>query len=91
MGKKEIVAAMAEEMGESKVSAEKGLNAFLKVIEDALAKGERVQLVGFGTFEIIDRPEREGTNPQTGKPMMFKASKSPRFKAGKTLKDRVNA
>jgi DNA-binding protein HU-beta len=91
MNKTELVAAMAEASGISKKDAEKALKAFTDVISDELKKGEKVQLVGFGTFEVSERAERDGRNPQNGQPMKIPASKAPKFKAGKGLKDYVNA
>lgn len=90
MNKTELVSAMAEQAGISKKDAEKALKAFTDVVADELKKGEKVQLVGFGTFEVVERPEREGRNPQTKKPMKIPASKAPKFKPGKPLKDMVN-
>ena len=84
------VAAMAEQAGVSKKDAEKTLKAFTDVVADELKKGGKVQLVGFGTFEVSERAAREGRNPQTGKAMKIKASKAPKFKAGKALKDMLN-
>jgi len=75
----------------SKKDAEKALKAFIDVVTDELKKGEKVQLVGFGTFEVSERPAREGINPQTKKKIKIAASKNPKFKAGKALKDVVNA
>jgi DNA-binding protein HU-beta len=91
MNKAELVAAMAEASGISKKDAEKALKAFTDVVSDELKKGEKVQLVGFGTFEVSERAERDGRNPQSGEPMKIPASKAPRFKAGKGLKDLVNS
>ncbi len=90
MNKTELVAAMAEEAGLSKKDAEKALKAFTDVVEAELKNGGKVQLVGFGTFEVSERAAREGRNPQTGKSMTIAASKAPRFKAGKALKDALN-
>ena len=91
MNKTELVAAIAEKTELSKKDAEKALKAFTDVVAEELKKGEKVQLVGFGTFEVAERPEREGRNPSTGKAMKIAASKSPKFKAGKAFKDTVNA
>jgi len=91
MNKTELIAAVAENAGLSKKDAEKALKAFVDVVADELKKGEKVQLVGFGTFETSERAEREGRNPQTGETMKIKACKAPKFKAGKALKDAVNA
>lgn len=90
MNKTELVAAMAEAAEISKKDAEKALKAFTDVVADELKKGEKVQLVGFGTFEVSERAAREGRNPQTGETMQIKASKSPKFTAGKALKDALN-
>ena len=90
MNKTELVAAMAEKTELSKKDAEKALKAFTDVVAEELAKGEKIQLVGFGTFEVADRPAREGRNPKTGETMKIAASKAPKFKAGKALKDVVN-
>ena len=75
----------------SKKDSEKALKAFIDVVTEELKKGEKIQLVGFGTFEVSERAAREGRNPQTGKAMPIPASKAPKFKAGKALKDEVNA
>ena len=83
MNKTELVAAIAEKTELSKKDAEKALKAFTDVVAEELKKGEKIQLVGFGTFEVAERPEREGRNPSTGKAMKIAASKSPKFKAGK--------
>ena len=91
MNKTELVAAVADQAEISKKDAEKALAAFTAVVTDELKKGEKVQLVGFGTFEVVERKEREGRNPQSGKPMKIAASKAPKFKAGKALKDMLNA
>ena len=90
MNKTELVAAMAEKTELSKKDAEKALKAFIEVVTDELKKDEKVQLVGFGTFEVAQRAAREGRNPLTGEKMQIKASKAPKFKAGKALKDAVN-
>ena len=74
----------------SKKDAEAALKAFIDVVSEELKKGEKVQLVGFGTFEVSERAAREGRNPQTGETMEIKASKTPKFKAGKALKDALN-
>ena len=91
MNKTELVAAMADAAGLSKKDAEKALKAFTDVVAEELKKGEKIQLVGFGTFEVSERAERTGRNPQSGKEMVIPASKAPKFKAGKALKDMVNA
>lgn len=90
MNKTELIAAMADQAGISKKDAEKALAAFTDVVTEELKKGEKVQLVGFGTFEISERSAREGRNPQNGQTMTIPASKAPKFKAGKALKDAVN-
>ena len=87
MNKTELVAAMAEQTNLSKKDAEAALKAFIDVVSEELKIGEKVQLVGFGTFEVSERAAREGRNPQTGETMEIKASKTPKFKAGKALKD----
>ena len=91
MNKTELIAAIAEQAELSKKDAEKALKAFTDVIAEELKKGEKVQIVGFGTFEVSERAEREGRNPQSGEAMMIAASKAPKFKAGKALKDMINA
>ena len=90
MNKKELVAAVAQKAGLKKVDAEKAIEAFADVVTEALKAGDKVQLVGFGTFEVAERPEREGRNPRSGETMMIAASKNPKFKAGKALKDAIN-
>ena len=90
MNKNELVGAIAEKSGLSKKDSEKALTAFEDAVTEALVKGDKVQLVGFGMFDVIERAEREGRNPQTREPMKIAASKSPRFRVGKTLKDAVN-
>ena len=91
MNKTELIAAIAEQAEISKKDAEKALEAFVDVVTEQLKEGEKVQLVGFGTFEVSERAAREGRNPQTGKTMKIAACKAPKFKAGKSLKDAVNA
>ena len=91
MNKTELVAAVAEQADISKKDAEKVLKVFVDVVTEEMKKGEKVQLVGFGTFEVSERAAREGRNPQTGKTMKIEACKAPKFKAGKALKDAVNA
>ena len=90
MNKAELVAAIAEKTELSKKDSEKVLKAFVDVVTEELTKGEKIQLVGFGTFEVAERSAREGRNPQTGATMNIPASKAPKFKAGKALKDAVN-
>ena len=91
MNKTELVAAMADQAGLSKKDAEKALKAFTDVVAEELKKDGKVQLVGFGTFEVSSRAPREGRNPKSGAPMKIAASKAPKFKAGKALKDMLNA
>ena len=91
MNKTELIAAIAEQAEISKKDAEKALKAFVDVVTEQLKEGEKVQLVGFGTFEVSERAARGGRNPQTGKTMKIAACKAPKFKAGKALKDAVNA
>ena len=90
MNKTELVEVIAKEAKLSKKDAEAALKAFTGAVTKALKKGDKVQLVGFGTFEVTKRAAREGRNPQTGAPMKIKASKAPKFSAGKALKDAVN-
>ena len=90
MNKTELVAAMSEKSELTKKDSEKALKAFMDVVAEELKKDEKIQLVGFGTFEVAKRAARTGKNPQTGKAMKIAASKSPKFKAGKALKDTVN-
>ena len=90
MNKTELIAAVAERAELSKKDAEAVITATLDTITEALKEGEKVQLVGFGTFEVSERAAREGRNPRTGETMPIKACKSPKFKPGKALKDMVN-
>ena len=90
MNKAELLAAMVEKADISKRDAEKALKAFEEVVTEELKKGGKIQLVGFGTFEVAERAARVGRNPQTGEDMTNAASKAPKFKAGKALKDAVN-
>ncbi len=90
MNKTELVAAVADKAGLSKKDAEAAIKAFTDTVSMQLKKGDKVQLVGFGTFEVTKRAKREGRNPQTGETMTIPASKAPKFKAGKALKDLVN-
>ncbi|MBM6715145.1 HU family DNA-binding protein [Gemmiger formicilis] len=89
MTKVELIAAVATNAGLTKKDAEKAVSATLDVITEALKNGEKVSLVGFGTFEVRERKERQGRNPQTREPMTIPASKLPAFSAGKALKDAV--
>ncbi len=91
MNKSELVSAIAAKTELSKKDAEKTLKAFIDVVTEELTEGGKIQLVGFGTFDVSERAARTGRNPQTGKEMNIPASKAPRFKAGKALKDAVNA
>ena len=90
MNKAELIEAMAEQTELTKKDVEKVLKSFVDVVSSELQKGGKVQLVGFGTFEVVERAAREGRNPSTGESMEIKASKRPKFKAGKSLKDIVN-
>ena len=90
MNKTELVAAIAEKTELSKKDAEKALKAFTEVVAEELKKGEKIQLVGFGTFEVAERAAREGRNPSTGKTIQIAASKAPKFKAGSQLKESIN-
>lgn len=90
MNKSELVAAIAASADLSRKDAERALNAFTETVTESLKKGEKVQLVGFGTFEVSERAARTGRNPATGAAMMIGASKAPKFKAGKALKDAIN-
>jgi DNA-binding protein HU-beta len=91
MNKTELVAAVAEQAGLTKKDADAAIKALTDVIADALKNGDKVQMVGFGTFEVSERAAREGRNPRTGETMPIAASKAPKFKAGKALKDMINA
>ena len=90
MNKTELIAVMAEKSGLTKKDAGAALEALTAAVEDALKAGDKVQLVGFGTFEVKERAARTGINPQTKKPIKIAASKAPTFKAGKALKDALN-
>ena len=90
MNKSELIAALVEKTEFSKKDAEKALNAFVDVISGSLEKKEKVQLIGFGTFDVKKRPARTARNPRTGAEIKIAASKAPAFKAGKALKDKVN-
>ena len=91
MNRAELIAAMAKKADLTQKDAEKALKAFTDVVADELKKGDEIQLVGFGTFEVGERAAREGRNPQTGETMTIAACKAPKFKAGKALKDAINA
>lgn len=90
MNKMELVAAVAKEADLSKKDAEAAVSCVFDTIANALAEGDKVQLVGFGTFEVSERAAREGRNPKTGESMQIAACKTPKFKAGKALKDKCN-
>ena len=90
MNKTELIAAVAEKAEISKKDAEKAVKAFTDAVAEELAKGGKVQLVGFGNFEVSERPAREGRNPRTVETMTIAASKTPKFKPGKALKDEIN-
>ena len=90
MNKTELIAAIAERTELSKKDAEAALKAFTETVAEELVKGGKVQLVGFGTFEVSERPAREGRNPRTGETIKIAAAKNPKFKAGKALKDALN-
>jgi len=90
MNKSELIDAIAVASQLTKADAGRALDGFLKSVETALKSGDSVVLVGFGTFEVKDRAERKGRNPQTGEEIIIKAAKIPAFKAGKSLKDAVN-
>ena len=90
MNKAELIAAVAAKTGETKKGAEAAVNAVVDTVKAALAKGDKVQLVGFGSFEVRKRAARKGRNPQTKEEIRIPASKAPVFRAGKSLKDLVN-
>ena len=90
MNKTEMIAAIADKADLTKKDAEKALKAFTDTVAEELANGNKVQLVGFGTFEVSERAARVGINPHTRMPLSINASKSPKFKAGKALKDAIN-
>ena len=90
MNKTELIAAVANEAEITKKDAEKAVKAVFSVISDSLTKGDKVQIIGFGTFEVRQRKAREGRNPRNNEPIQIEASKTPAFKAGKQLKDLVN-
>ena len=90
MNKSELINALAEKAEFSKKDAEKALNSFVDAVTESLTKGEKVQLIGFGTFDVKNRPARTARNPRTGEEIKIASSKAPVFKAGKALKDKVN-
>lgn len=91
MNRIELIESIATKAEITKKDAEKALAAFMDTVKDTLASGDKIALVGFGTFEVTERAAREGRNPKTGETMHISESKSPKFKAGKSLKDFVNA
>ncbi|MGI6109222.1 MAG: HU family DNA-binding protein [Eubacteriaceae bacterium] len=90
MNKTELIESIAQKADIPKKDAEKGLNAFIETVTEVLEKGDKLSLVGFGTFEVRERAERTGLNPATKQPMLIKASKAPAFKPGKALKEALN-
>jgi DNA-binding protein HU-beta len=90
MNRQELVDSMAAKANITKKDADAALKGFMESVQEALKNGDKVQLVGFGTFEVAERAAREGKNPQTGEVIKIKASKAPKFKAGKALKDALN-
>jgi DNA-binding protein HU-beta len=90
MNKTDLVNAISAKSGLNKKNSEAALNAFISSVEDALKEGDKVVLVGFGTFEVRKRAERKGRNPQTKEEIIIPASNAPVFKAGKGLKDKIN-
>lgn len=90
MNKADLISAIAQQSGLTKKDSEAAIDAFVSVVEDSLSNGEKVVLVGFGTFETKNRAARKGRNPQTKETITIPASKAPVFKAGKALKDKVN-
>ena len=90
MNKAELIAAIAAQTNETKKSAEASVNAFVETIQSSLKSGEKVAIAGFGTFDVSNRKARTGRNPQTGEEIKIAASKTPKFKAGKSFKDMMN-
>lgn len=90
VNKAELISAVAEESGQTKADAERAVNAVIAVVKQTLQKGDDIRVVGFGTFSVADRAATTGRNPRTGEPIQIPASKMPKFKAGKELKDAVN-
>ena len=90
MNKKDLVAKLAEDAGTTKKDAEAVLNSFMDTVGEVLANGDKISLVGFGTFETSERSARKGRNPQTGKEIDIPAKTLPKFKAGKSLKDKID-
>ncbi len=91
MNKSELVSKVAEKSGLTKKDTERAINSFIEVVQESLAQGEPVVILGFGTFSVRDRAAREGRNPRTGEPIQIPAGKMPVFKPGKGLKDAVGA
>ena len=91
MNKTELIASMAEKSQLTKKDAEAALKAFIETVKEELANKGKIQLIGFGTFETRERAAREGRNPATGEAMQISAARAPKFKAGKALKDMINA
>lgn len=89
MNKAEFVAKLAEKTGFTKADSEKAVNAFLETVTETLKSGDKIVFTGFGSFEVTERAAKEGRNPQTGETIQIKASKAPKFKPGKSLKDAV--
>jgi len=89
MTKAELVARMADDAGITKATSEKALNSFISAVSDALSKGEKITLVGFGTFDVAQRSQREGRNPRTGEAIVIPSSKVVKFKPGSKLRDAV--
>lgn len=90
MNKAELIRSMSEKGDITKADAEKALNAFIESVEETLVNGDKIQLVGFGSFEVRERAARKGRNPQTKEEITIEASKAPVFRVGKALKDMVN-
>ena len=91
MNRQELVQQIAQQTGQTQTAVSEVLNSFVSTVQDAVAAGDKVTLVGFGTFEVTERAARTGRNPQTGAPLNIAASKAPKFSAGKVFKDAVNA
>ena len=91
MNKSELIAAIANKTGVTKKDTEEVISAFVEVVKETLKAGEKVQMIGFGTFETVERDAREGVNPRTGEKVMYGPTVLPRFKPSKSLKDQVKA
>ncbi len=91
MNRQELVQQIAQQTGQTQTAVSEVLNSFVSSVQDAVASGDKVTLVGFGTFEAAERAARIGRNPQTGAPLNIAASKTPKFSAGKAFKDAVNS